>query len=86
MSMTAQNLKLDYFRVYDAEIEAAADEAQGSTSAVPLSARVADGGTFVSTGAGKSFEPTGLHGVSVGGLAINGAGTRLFAASWLWHL
>jgi hypothetical protein len=41
-----------------------------------------DGGIFVSTNSGKVFQPIGLVGVTVGGLAVNGASTRLFAAAY----
>jgi hypothetical protein len=40
------------------------------------------GGIFVSSNSGKVFESIGLVGVTVGGLAINGASTRLFAAAY----
>jgi hypothetical protein len=37
------------------------------------------GGLFVSIDAGQTFQPAGLDGVTVAGLAVNGAVTRLFA-------
>jgi len=40
------------------------------------------GGIFVSVNAGKVFHPIGLHGVTIGGLAVNGTSTRLFAAAY----
>jgi hypothetical protein len=40
------------------------------------------GGAFLSVDGGKVFQPIGLQGVAVGGLAINGTSTRLFAASY----
>jgi len=40
------------------------------------------GGIFVSNDAGQSFKPIGLAGVTVGGLAVNGISTRLFAAAY----
>ena len=40
------------------------------------------GGIFVSNNAGQSFKPIGLVGVTVGGLAVNGMSTRLFAAAY----
>lgn len=41
-----------------------------------------DGGIFVSIDAGKIFKPVGLPGVTVGGLATNGAATKLYAATY----
>jgi photosystem II stability/assembly factor-like uncharacterized protein len=38
------------------------------------------GGIFVSTNAGQTFTPIGLQGATVAGLAMNGAGTRIYAA------
>jgi hypothetical protein len=43
---------------------------------------IMSGGIFVSIDAGKSFQPIGLHGVTVAGLALNGASTRLFATAY----
>jgi len=40
------------------------------------------GGIFVSKDAGQTFQPIGLDGVTVGGLAVNGAASRLFAATY----
>lgn len=41
-----------------------------------------NGGIFVSIDSGKVFQSIGLVGVTVGGLAVNGANTRLFAAAY----
>ena len=41
-----------------------------------------NGGIFLSTDGGGVFEPIGLAGVTVGGMAINGAGTRIFATTY----
>jgi photosystem II stability/assembly factor-like uncharacterized protein len=41
-----------------------------------------NGGIFVSKNAGGVFEPIGLAGVTVGGMAINAAGTRIFATTY----
>lgn len=41
-----------------------------------------NGGFFVSTNAGSNFSPAGLEGVTVEGLAMNGAGTRIYAATY----
>jgi photosystem II stability/assembly factor-like uncharacterized protein len=41
-----------------------------------------NGGIFVSTDAGQTFKPIGLQGVTVGGLAMNGTGTRIYAAAY----
>lgn len=40
------------------------------------------GGVFASANGGKSFHAAGLLGVTIGGLAANGAGTRLYAAAY----
>jgi hypothetical protein len=40
------------------------------------------GGVFLSVDAGKVFKPIGLAGVTVSGLAVNGACTRLFASTY----
>jgi hypothetical protein len=40
------------------------------------------GGIFTSVDAGQTFQPIGLNGVTVGGLAVNGAASRLFAATY----
>ena len=40
------------------------------------------GGAFVSVNAGQAFHPIGLDGVTVSGLSLNGARTRLFAAAY----
>jgi hypothetical protein len=40
------------------------------------------GGIFVSTDAGQTFQPIGLNGVTVAGLAVNGAASRLYAATY----
>jgi photosystem II stability/assembly factor-like uncharacterized protein len=42
----------------------------------------ASGGIFVSNDGGKVFQAIGLVGVTVGGLAVNGTSTRLFAATY----
>ena len=39
-----------------------------------------NGGIFVSANAGQSFQPIGLQGATVGGLAMNGAATKIYAA------
>jgi hypothetical protein len=39
-------------------------------------------GIFLSVDAGKVFHPIGLAGVTVGSLAVNGSGTRLFATTY----
>ena len=41
-----------------------------------------NGGFFVSTNAGSNFNPAGLEGVTVAGLAVNGAATRIYAATY----
>jgi hypothetical protein len=41
-----------------------------------------NGGIFVSTDAGKTFKPIGLAGVTVAGMALNGAETRLYATTY----
>jgi hypothetical protein len=41
-----------------------------------------NGGFFVSANAGSSFTPAGLEGVTVSGLAVNGAANRIFAAAY----
>jgi hypothetical protein len=41
-----------------------------------------NGGFFVSADAGKIFKPAGLAGVTVSGLALNGAATRIYAATY----
>jgi hypothetical protein len=41
-----------------------------------------NGGILVSSNSGKVFQSIGLLGVTVGGLALNGASTRLFAAAY----
>jgi hypothetical protein len=41
---------------------------------------VVNGGIFVSVDAGDVFQPIGLQGATVAGLAVNGTSTRLFAA------
>jgi hypothetical protein len=38
------------------------------------------GGAFLSTNSGLNFEPIGLSGLQVNGLAINGSGRTLYAA------
>lgn len=40
------------------------------------------GGIFLSIDGGKVFQPIGLIGVTIGGLAINGKSTRVFAAAY----
>jgi photosystem II stability/assembly factor-like uncharacterized protein len=40
------------------------------------------GGVLLSQNEGKSFTPIGLGGVTVSGLAVNGAGTRLYAVAY----
>ena len=40
------------------------------------------GGIFASLNAGNTFKPIGLVGVTVAGLAVNGACTRLYAAAY----
>lgn len=40
------------------------------------------GGIYISINAGKLFQPVGLRGVTVAGLAVNGACTRLFAVAY----
>ena len=40
------------------------------------------GGIFVSTNAGQTFQPIGLNGVTVAGLAVNGTASRLYAATY----
>ena len=40
------------------------------------------GGIFVSLNAGSIFHPIGLDGVTVGGLALNGTSTRIFATAY----
>src|SRR5262245_4382174 len=40
------------------------------------------GGAYLSVDAGHVFQPIGLGGVTVGGLAVNGPCTRLFAATY----
>ena len=42
----------------------------------------ANGGIFVSTNAGQTFTGIGLQGVTVAGLAMNGAGTKLYATAY----
>jgi hypothetical protein len=39
-----------------------------------------NGGIFVSTNAGQAFQPIGLQGATVAGLAMNGAATKIYAA------
>jgi hypothetical protein len=41
-----------------------------------------DGGIFVSIDSGKIFKQIGLPGVTVGGLAVNGTATKLYAATY----
>ena len=41
-----------------------------------------NGGLFVSVDAGKTFTNIGLEGATVGGLAMNGAGTRIYATAY----
>jgi hypothetical protein len=41
-----------------------------------------NGGIFVSVNAGKTFHGIGLKGVTVGGVALNGPRTQLFAAAY----
>jgi hypothetical protein len=41
-----------------------------------------NGGIFVSINAGKTFHAIGLKGVTVGGVALNGPRTQLFAAAY----
>jgi len=41
-----------------------------------------NGGIFLSSDAGSVFEPIGLTGVTVAGMAINGTGTRIFATTY----
>jgi photosystem II stability/assembly factor-like uncharacterized protein len=41
-----------------------------------------NGGIFASVDAGKVFQPSGLQGVTVAGLAVNGTSTRLFATTY----
>jgi hypothetical protein len=41
-----------------------------------------NGGVFLSKDAGKHFAPIGLAGVTVSGVAVDGAGNRLFAAAY----
>lgn len=40
------------------------------------------GGAYQSFDGGSSFQPIGLSGVTVAGLAVNGAGTRLYAVAY----
>jgi hypothetical protein len=40
------------------------------------------GGVYLSTDSGKTFQPIGLAGVTIGGLAVNGPCTRLFATGY----
>src|SRR5262249_43342427 len=40
------------------------------------------GGVWHSVNEGKQFAPIGLAGVTVSGIAVNGAGTRLYAAAY----
>ena len=41
-----------------------------------------NGGIFVSTNAGQTFTNIGLQGATVGGLAMNGAGTKIYATAY----
>ena len=41
-----------------------------------------NGGIFVSTNAGSTFTASGLTGVTVADIALNGAGTRIYAAAY----
>jgi hypothetical protein len=41
-----------------------------------------NGGAFQSLDAGQTFQPIGLAGVTVSGLALNGAGTRFYAVGY----
>ena len=41
-----------------------------------------NGGVFLSSNAGVNFNPIGVPGVSIGDLALNGAGTRIHVAAY----
>jgi hypothetical protein len=41
-----------------------------------------NGGVFLSINAGQAFQPVGLAGVTVSGLALNGNSKRLYAAAY----
>jgi hypothetical protein len=45
-------------------------------------AGMVNGGFFVSTDAGKNFVASGLQGVTVAGLAVNGSANRIYAATY----
>lgn len=45
-------------------------------------AGLVNGGAFQSLNSGLTFQPIGLSGVTVGGLALNNTGSRLFAATY----